>query len=167
MRKLLHGIDRVLAIFLMLLMAAIVIDVSWQVLSRFIVGKPSSFTEEVARFLLIWIGILGAAYAFRTHAHLGLDLITNKLPFEKRVRADLLVQLICFAFAASVMVYGGINLVHLQLELGQTSAALQIKMGYVYLVIPLAGLLICIYAIDNIFNSRGRLKQAAHSDSLN
>jgi TRAP-type C4-dicarboxylate transport system permease small subunit len=167
MRKLLLGIDRVLAIFLMLLMAAIVIDVSWQVLSRFIVGKPSSFTEEVARFLLIWIGILGAAYAFRTHAHLGLDLITNKLPFEKRVRADLVVQLICFAFAASVMVYGGINLVHLQLELGQTSAALQIKMGYIYLVIPLAGLLICIYAIDNIFNSRERLKQAPHSDSLN
>lgn len=167
MRKLLNHLDRILAVFLMLLMAAIVIDVTWQVLSRFIVGKPSSFTEEIARFLLVWIGVLGAAYAFRTHAHLGLDLVTNKLPFEKRVRADVVAQLVSFAFAASVLVYGGIKLVQLQLMLGQTSAALQVKMGYIYSVIPLAGVLICIYAIDNIITVRERLNQPAHGDSLN
>ena len=76
MQSVLKKLDSVLAFILMILMATIVIDVTWQVLSRFIVGNPSSVTEEIARFLLIWIGLLGAAYAFRMHSHLGLDLFT-------------------------------------------------------------------------------------------
>jgi len=160
MHNLLAKLDRVLAIILMLLMAAIVVDVSWQVLSRFIVGKPSSVTEEIARFLLVWIGLLGAAYAFRMHSHLGLDIITAKLPPEKKIRAEIFSQLMSLGFAGWVMVYGGISLVKLQLMLGQTSAALEIKMGYVYTVIPLAGVLICIYAIDNIFTARERINSA-------
>lgn len=166
MQSLLKKMDRILAVFLMILMAAIVIDVTWQVLSRFVMGKPSSVTEEIARFLLVWIGLLGAAYAFRTHAHLGLDILTSKLPIDKRVRAEIFSQFMSFGFAASVMVYGGISLVKLQLMLGQTSAALQIKMGYVYIVLPLAGVLICIYAIDNIFNARARLNETAANRSI-
>lgn len=166
MQSLLKKLDRVLAVFLIILMIGIVVDVSWQVLSRFIVGRPSSVTEEIARFLLIWIGLLGAAYAYRTHAHLGLDVLTAKLPMEKRVRVEILAQLLSFGFAASVMVYGGIHLVKLQLMVEQTSAALQIKMGYVYLVLPLAGVLICIYAIDNMSNTRSRLIAADHHKSI-
>ena len=164
MQKILAKMDRVLAITLMLLMAAIVVDVSWQVLSRFIVGDPSSVTEEIARFLLVWIGLLGAAYAFRMHSHLGLDIITAKLQPEKKYRAEIFSQLMSFGFAGWVMVYGGISLVKLQLMLGQTSAALEIKMGYVYTVIPIAGVLICIYAIDNMITARERISNA--SDEL-
>ena len=156
MKNLLNKLDRVLAFFLMVLMATIVIDVSWQVLSRFIVGDPSSVTEEIARFLLVWIGLLGAAYAYRQHSHLGLDILTAKMPPARKHIAELFSQIMCFIFAAWVMVYGGIQLVLLQLELGQTSAALEIKMGYVYSVIPLAGLLICIYAIDDMFTAKAR-----------
>jgi TRAP-type C4-dicarboxylate transport system permease small subunit len=163
---LLKQLDRVLAVFLMILMAAIVVDVTWQVLSRFLVGVPSSVTEEIARFLLVWIGLLGAAYAFRTHSHLGLDILTAKLPIQKRIIAEIIAQLMCFGFSASVLIYGGMNLVKLQLMLGQTSAALQIKMGYVYIVLPLAGVLICIYAIDNMFNARVRLNETERNQSI-
>src|SRR5690606_9496584 len=167
MHKFLKHLDRILAVFLMILMAAIVVDVTWQVLSRFIVSNPSSVTEEIARFLLVWIGLLGAAYAFRTHAHLGLDLFTSKLPMGKRIWAELVSQLVSFLFSAVVMVYGGVKLVSLQLALGQTSAALQVKMGYVYIVIPLAGVLICLYAIDNMLSVRERLAEAEHNRQLN
>jgi TRAP-type C4-dicarboxylate transport system permease small subunit len=61
MQVVLKQLDRVLSMVLIILMAAIVIDVSWQVLSRFIVGRPSSITEEIARFLLVWIGV-GVSY---------------------------------------------------------------------------------------------------------
>lgn len=166
MQALLKQLDRALAIFLMILMTAIVLDVTWQVLSRFILGVPSSVTEEIARFLLVWIGLLGAAYAFRTHAHLGLDILTAKLPIKKRIVAEIIAQAMSFIFSASVMVYGGLSLVKLQLMLGQTSAALEIKMGYVYIVLPLAGVLICIYAIDNMFNARMRLDEAEHHKSI-
>ena len=64
MQKITHIITKVLEIFLIILMAAIVIDVVWQIFTRFILRDPSSYTEELAGFLLIWIGLLGASYAF-------------------------------------------------------------------------------------------------------
>lgn len=156
MQSLLKKMDRLLEVILMILMATIVIDVSWQVLSRFIVGNPSSVTEEIARFLLVWIGLLGAAYAYRKHSHLGLDILTEKMSPARKHLAEIFSQVMSFIFAAWVMVYGGISLVKLQLDLGQTSAALEINMGYVYSVIPIAGVLICIYAIDNMFSAKTR-----------
>ena len=163
---LLNKLDQLLKLVVMLLMAAIVVDVTWQVLSRFVIGQPSSVTEEIARFLLVWIGLLGAALAFRNHAHLGLDIVVSKLSHQGRFVADVLVQLICLVFAGWVMVFGGYELVVLQLDLGQTSAALEWKMGYVYSVIPLSGVLICIYALDNIRTSRARTSVVGHSASI-
>ncbi len=150
MNKVMLKIDLVLARILAILMVLMVVDVTWQVVTRFLLSQPSSFTEEIARFLLIWIGVLGAAYAYRKRAHLGLDLLTSKMPPAARRRADVVANLCCFGFAASVMVFGGIKLVALTLELRQTSAALQIPIGYIYTVIPISGVLICLYALHNI-----------------
>lgn len=145
--------DRLLAWFLIFVMASMVVGVTWQVVSRFMLSSPSSFTEELARFQLIWIGLLGAAYAFRRGAHLGLDLLTANMPIQAKLRTAMVANALAFVFAATVMVYGGWQLVTLILSLGQLSAALQVKMGYVYSVIPLSGILICIYALVNIKQS--------------
>ena len=67
MQSLLSPLDKFLRGMLVFLMTAMVFSVSWQVVSRYLFSSPSSWTEEVARFLLIWIGTLGAAYAFRTN----------------------------------------------------------------------------------------------------
>jgi len=69
MDKLTNAITKVLGIFLIVLMAAIVLDVTWQVFTRFILKDPSGFTEELAGFLLIWIGLLGASYALHRKFH--------------------------------------------------------------------------------------------------
>lgn len=151
MNKVMLKVDLVLARILATLMVLMVADVTWQVATRFLLSQPSSFTEEIARFLLIWIGVLGAAYAYRKRAHLGLDLLTSKMAPAARRRADVVANLCCFGFAASVMVFGGIKLVFLTLDLRQTSAALEVPIGYIYTVIPISGLLICLYALNNIF----------------
>ena len=65
MQKFAKILDAVLKPALVLLMVALVSSVSWQVISRYIFSSPSSWTEEVARFLLIWIGVLGAAFLWR------------------------------------------------------------------------------------------------------
>jgi len=149
MRSLILVINTVLEKVLIMAMIAIVVTVSWQVFSRFILQEPSSFTEELARFLLIWIGILGAAYAYRTKAHLGLDLLVDKLQGTQQKVVRLLIEMLVMVFAGSVMVYGGGLLVMMTLELKQTSAALGFNMGVVYSVIPCSGLLILMYCIDN------------------
>ena len=79
MQKIINILDTILKNVLVLLMVALVTAVSWQVISRYGFSTPSSWTEEVARFLLIWIGVLGAAWAFRTGVHLGLDVLPKKL----------------------------------------------------------------------------------------
>ena len=56
MQKLTHIITKVLSIILIILMAVMVLDVTWQVFTRFLLKNPSGFTEELAGFLLIWIG---------------------------------------------------------------------------------------------------------------
>lgn len=142
--------EATLAKVIALLMALIVIDVSWQVLTRFIMGDPSSYTEELARFLLMWIGFLGAAYAYRRHSHLSLDILRHKLPAHRRIWANRLIHLVSLSFALVAMVYGGLQLVSLTLSLKQTSAALQIPIGYVYLCIPVSGLLISWFALENL-----------------
>ncbi|MBV1908054.1 MAG: TRAP transporter small permease [Kangiellaceae bacterium] len=135
---------------LILAMAAIVITVSWQVFSRFILESPSSFTEELSRFLLIWIGILGAAYAYKTKAHLGLDLFVDKVPEKYQKMTRIVTELAVLVFASSVMIYGGLSLVMITLELKQTSATLGLNMALVYSVIPIAGVLMVLFSFDHI-----------------
>ncbi|HEY8567886.1 TRAP transporter small permease [Microbulbifer sp.] len=143
-------IEKALAFALGALLALMVVDVTWQILTRFLPMQPSSYTEELARYLLVWIGILGGAYAFRKKSHLGIDLLTNALHGTARKTVQIFVVLVCFGFAASAMVYGGSKLMLLTFELEQYSAALNIPMGYVYSVLPLSGLLICLFSIDQL-----------------
>ncbi|MBC8182702.1 TRAP transporter small permease [candidate division KSB1 bacterium] len=150
MERLTNAITKVLGIFLIVLMSAMVLDVTWQVFTRFILKDPSGFTEELAGFLLIWIGLLGASYALHTKAHLGIDVLTYKLTGTRRQVVDILIYSIVTLFAFFVLVIGGMRLVNLTLTLNQISPAMGLRMGYVYLVIPLTGILFVYYSIDFI-----------------
>lgn len=147
-------IDQLLEVLLGSLLAAMVLDVTWQILTRFLPMNPSSYTEELARYLLVWIGLLGGAYAYRKRSHLGIDLLTNSLPPRAQRITQVFTIMVCFSFAAATMVFGGIRLVLLTFELNQMSAALNIPMGYVYCVLPLSGALICIFCIDQLLQLR-------------
>jgi TRAP-type C4-dicarboxylate transport system permease small subunit len=147
MNSVLTLLDRVLRWMLVLLLGAMVLAVTWQVVSRYALASPSSWTEEVARYLLIWIGMLGAAYAFRTRMHIGLDLLPGKLTGAAARRLHWLTLGIIIVFALIVLVYGGGSLVLLTWQLHQTSAALELPISFVYAVIPLTGVLIVLYSL--------------------
>ncbi|GAB5535094.1 MAG: TRAP transporter small permease [Rubricoccaceae bacterium] len=142
------ALDRILAWVCVGLMAASVLNVTWQVIARFVLGSPSGFTDELARFLLIWLGLLGAAYAVGQRMHLAIDLLPRALKAKPRARAVLgiVLQGCVLAFAAGVMLYGGGNLVRLTTLLEQRSAALGVSLGAVYSVLPIAGAVITVYA---------------------
>jgi TRAP-type C4-dicarboxylate transport system permease small subunit len=147
MQNLTKWIDSVLRQFLIALMALLVFTVSWQVFTRFILRDPSSFTEELARFLLIWIGLLGAAYALRTKAHLGIDILLQRSVGTQKKVVEVVVYGFIILFAFFIMIIGGYRLVYITLELNQLSAAMGIKMGYIYLVLPISGALMIYYSI--------------------
>lgn len=132
------------------LMAFLVIDVTWQVITRYVFSSPSSFTEEVARYLLIWIGLLGAAIAYRRNMHLSFDLLLQKVKPTTVPKIQVIIHGVIFIFALLVLIIGGSNLVAITWELNQVSASLGIKLAYVYMVIPTSGVLMCLYAINFI-----------------
>lgn len=147
--RVMNRVEYALGWVLVVLMSVMVVDVVWQVVSRFVLRAPSSFTEELAGFLLIWVGVLGAAYGFRTRSHLGIDLLVSRLRGVNRQTATILAHLFVAAFALSTMVIGGILLVRLAFQLNQISAALGIRVGFVYLVLPIAGVLIVIFSLES------------------
>lgn len=147
MQKITNILDILLKNILIILMVALVASVSWQVISRYGFSTPSSWTEEVARFLLIWIGVLGAAWAFRTGVHLGLDVLPKKLTGTPALILKVFTLLVIVGFSVAVLIIGGGSLVALTWELKQYSAVLGLPIAYVYSVIPTAGALICFYAI--------------------
>lgn len=146
MKRLTAVITRVLEVWLIMMMSVMVLDVLWQVFTRFVLKNPSSFTEELAGFLLIWIGLLGAVYALHKRSHLGIDIITRGLSRARKRLAELFINTVVILFAFFVMVIGGIRLVSLTLTLEQISPAMSIPMGYIYLVLPLSGILIIHYS---------------------
>jgi len=148
MQAFVRVVDAALRYLLVALVAMLVISVAWQVFSRYLLTDPSPWTEELARFLLIWVGMLGASYAFREKAHLGLELLPEKL--AGKPAASLLkgfTLLVVAIFAVAVLIFGGGNLVALTWELKQYSAVLGLPISWVYSVIPLTGVLILFYCI--------------------
>ena len=143
-------IDRVLEYALAGIMAIMVVNVLWQVASRYLLGDASSFTEELARFLLIWLGLLGSAYATGKRLHLAIDLLPRKVEGKQAVTVNYIIQATVLLFGLIVMFLGGVWLVNMTFSLKQTSAALGVPLGYVYLVMPISGILIAYYSLLNM-----------------
>ncbi len=153
-------LDKVIATMLVILMALMVLNVTWQVTSRYIFQNPSSFTDELSRYMLIWVGMLGAAYVAGKNEHLAIDIILTSLNENLQKKVLVLVSLLVMAFALTVMVIGGMNLVYITFILAQKSAALQIPLAYVYIVIPFSGILVCYYQVITIVHLNHSLKSA-------
>ncbi|MEN6578409.1 MAG: TRAP transporter small permease [Phycisphaerales bacterium] len=152
-------LDRLLEVLVMVAMAVLVLDVLWQVFTRLVLKDPSTWTEELAIFLLIWVALLGAAVALGRGAHLGIDYFVGKLPLRAKLATEVLVFLSVAAFSLLVMVGGGVDLVASNLDLGQESPALRMKMGYVYLAVPVSGFFLTLYAIIGLVERLQRLKR--------
>ncbi|NNK75488.1 MAG: TRAP transporter small permease [Maribacter sp.] len=147
-------IDKFLANFLVIIMAIMTINVLWQVASRYILGSPSSFTDELARYLMIWIGILGAAYVSGRNMHVAIDVLPRRLRQNTQKKLMLIVRILIILFCLVAMVIGGSRLVYITYVLDQNSPALQVPLAVVYVVIPISGILIIYYKISDILKSQ-------------
>ncbi|EAR00911.1 TRAP transporter small permease [Maribacter sp. HTCC2170] len=160
MKKAYTFLNKVIENLLVIIFGLLVIDVVWQVLSRYVVGQSSSFTEEFARFSLIWLTVLGAAYINgQKEGHLSMDFLLSKLPPTKQKKRHKVIQGLMALFALIIMVIGGINLVYITLSLGQISPALHLPLGYVYAIVPICGVII-------IFFSAYHIKYTYNTESL-
>jgi TRAP-type C4-dicarboxylate transport system permease small subunit len=115
--------------------------------------QPSRWTEELAGFQLSWVALLGAAWVLREGAHPGLDLVYRQLGPRLRRGADVLGAALIALFAMVVFVYGGVRLVQMTQELDQRTAALGWPMAVVYSVVPIAGALLTLFALEALLDA--------------
>ncbi|WP_034042971.1 TRAP transporter small permease [Wocania ichthyoenteri] len=147
-----NKVNKILEWFMISIFALLVLDVLFQVFSRYILGTSFTWTEEFARFSLIWMTVIGAAYLNAKKEHLSMDFLYDKLSGANKRKASVLIEIFVFLFALIVMVIGGLNLVYTTLHLEQLSGTLRIPLGYVYAVMPFSGLLIMCFSVYHISN---------------
>ena len=147
-----NKIDSVLGKTLVLIMSVMVINVLWQVFTRYVTGNPSSFTDELARYLMIWIGVLGAAYVSWRNLHVAIDILPLRQSKKTQKKLKIIVTILIILFVFFAFVIGGSRLVYISYVLGQQSPALQLPLAVVYLIIPISGLLIMYYKISDLKN---------------
>ena len=147
-----NKVNKCLEWFLIIIFALLVLDVLFQVFSRYILGTSFTWTEEFARFSLIWMTILGAAYLNAKREHLSMDFLYQKFSATNKKKASILIEVLVFTFAFVVMVIGGFNLVYTTLHLEQLSGTLRIPLGYIYAIMPISGLLIMCFSVYHISN---------------
>ena len=145
-------IDVLLGKTLVFIMSVMVINVLWQVFTRYVTGDPSSFTDELARYLMIWIGVLGAAYVSGRNLHVAIDIVPARSNAKTRRRLRVIVRILVILFVFCAFVVGGSRLVYISYILGQQSPALQIPLALVYIILPISGLLIMYFKISDLLS---------------
>jgi len=137
------SIDRLFKILAIIIFLFVILLTISQVVSRYFLKLPIAFSEEVSRFLFIWISFLGAAMVMKDDEHIRLDIITEKLsPFGQLILKNIIQGMILIF---SVVVTGhGIKLLHVAAK--QVAPVSRISMGIVYAVIPLSFALMAIYS---------------------
>ena len=148
METLKNGLNKIIEIFCIVLIAFMTILVTWQVITRYVFNNPSAVTEQLCQYLFIWLVLFGSAYIFGKREHMQITFIKEKLPNKLGKICDLLQETIIFIFTLGVLVIGGYLSVVKQMV--QFDAALQIPIGVVYAAIPLSGVFILFYSIYNI-----------------
>lgn len=142
---------RLLEIALIIAVFILVVDVLWGVFTRYVFGEQAKWSEELARFLLIWVSLLGGAVAFGEKAHLGVDYFVGLMAPQSQKFLTVFGQIIILIFALTIFIYGGSRVVLDNLD--QRTPALLWKMGHVYLALPIAGAFIIFFTVEQLLET--------------
>ena len=126
------------------LFAALVAVVFFQVIARYIFNQPPAWSEELARYLQVWIILLASPLCIRKGSHLAVDYFSHNLSPTIRSRLDILIGLLIIFYVAVVTLFGVQLMV---VGRFQISPAIGIPMSVVYAVLPLSGALMFIESV--------------------
>jgi len=139
-----NPVRKVLFVAVVAMFGLQVIAVFSQVVLRFIFKAPPDWTEELAKFLQVWIILLTSAICIKEGSHLVVDYLVHYLPFQCKKILKLIVTFLIMIFL-SVLVVAGINM--MKVGSSQTSPALNLPMSLIYLVFPIAGTLMWLESL--------------------
>lgn len=147
MHKVRAAIMRVLGIVITFLFAMMTIIGTYQIVTRYFFNRPSTVSEELLTYSFTWMALLGSAYVFGKRDHMRMGFLADKITGKVKKYLEIAIDLLTFAFAGIVMVYGGISIT--KLTMIQITASLRVPMGYIYVIVPVTGVLIMLFSLMN------------------
>lgn len=157
-----NGITRALNVLAGVSFLAMVILTCWQVLTRYVLKDPSTWSEELVGYLFAWMSLMGASLVTCERGHMNIPILVEKCSVGVQKILNCLGELIAFLFSAVILTFGGFQIT--SLAMGQMTSSLDVPIGIFYIVLPLCGILNMIYTILNIIDilhDRTEEKEAA------
>ena len=150
MQSLRQILDKVLVSICVVLFIEMTIVGTYQIVTRYFFNSPSTISEEMVTYSFTWLSILGAASVFGKRGHLCLSFFSAKFTGRKKAYLDIFSELCVMLTAVSLLIYGGY--IMSTENFSQETASLGISMGLLYAVLPISGIIICLYSILNIMD---------------
>ncbi len=143
-------LDKIIETVLAILVAGMVLGCIWQVITRFILQDPSKYTEELLRYMLIWVTMIGVPYAYGKDKHLSINLLVKNFQPKNENAMKLFIECIVMLLSVCVMIIGGVMVT--ANSAGQISPAMQLPMQVYYICVPISGVLMVIYGVNRILH---------------
>lgn len=148
----LDAVRRLTKIFIVSIFAVQVLVVFSQVVWRFVFNNPFSWSEELARYLQVWLILLTSAVCVRKGRHLAVDYLTHVMPF-RATKILMSISLGLSLIFSGVVVIFGIELIAVTIH--QITPALQVPIAVVYLAFPICGVLMLLEGLVLFFKLGG------------
>jgi TRAP-type C4-dicarboxylate transport system permease small subunit len=139
--------DRVATLVTALTLTLALVVMAAQVIFRYVFNDSLYWAEEVARYALVWSSMIGAAVAYRHGSHVAVTDVVKRLPVSLQRQTVRAVHALVFAFGAFLL-WQGWALTMRNFARHQLSTSLEIEIAWVYLSIPLGGLLLMLAAME-------------------
>ncbi len=150
MQRMSDILNRATEVILIIVVSGMAVVVLLQVIFRYILNFPLFWTEELARYCLVWSSLLGSAVAVKRGQHIAVTIFLEPLPPVLR-RGLTMIALISVAAILLIILWGGIQLV--TITRAQISPALRISMSVPYLAVPAGAALMLLHTMAGIFET--------------
>lgn len=149
MRRLKNAMDKVLAGACAIVLAFMTLLTTYQVIMRYVFNSPSTMSEDMLSYSFVWVSLLGTALVFGQRDHMRLSFFSDKVKGKGQLALSIFSELLIMGIAVSVFLIGG--KAFMDVGAMQTSPTLNIFMHWIYLILPVSGVLIVVYNVLNIF----------------
>ena len=149
MTRTLNVLEKLLRVLISCFFVAMVASITWQIVLRYVFAKANAWSEELARYSFVWLVMLAAAVGTRHARHMNIDFIVDRLPGKFKTFIELTTRFLAMTFFA-VLAWKGAELCTFTMR--QASTGLEIPMAYIYLAIPIGGVLMILFTLEDIFH---------------
>jgi TRAP-type C4-dicarboxylate transport system permease small subunit len=136
-----RNLNRWVERFCVALLVVLTLDVWLGILARYAIPVPLTFTEELARYLMIWMALLAISCGISRREHIGVLILVERVPPTLRKGLVVAMDVLAFVFFAFLLVYG---IGFVERGFSRLTMIYSIPKGYPFFVVPVAGALACV-----------------------